>query len=203
MNYVQNKTQLDALARKLSEHLKIPATRVRSAIAKAEGFEHISALVTALTENTQPDAANSGKRARSYAMEQFVWWLKDNVDMGSDIHFDNEGEIGSPEVLSEIEYLEGNSVDLQYLMVEFDSWLLAQTSNPIPFTNSRKKSMGYRSDSEFLKGTESAITEAVMSLASTPQLTKALAVLQAHGLKDVTDKLIELTTDGFVLKNLN
>ena len=203
MIYVQNNTQLDTLARKIGECLKVPVTRVKSAIAKAEGFEHISTLLSAFNTITPPEASSDNKLKRSHAMEQFTWWLRDNIDMGSNIHFDNEGEIDSSDILAEIELLEVDAAGLQQLLVEFDAWWLAQVSRPDLLAASQKESIGYESDDAFYEGTEDAITTVAMSLADDPKLTAALAVLQLHGLSGISDKLKELAIDGVVFKHLN
>jgi hypothetical protein len=203
MKYVNTESQLDTLARKLAERLKVPVTRVKSAIANAEGFEHISALNAAFSTTPSPSEKEPVRVNRSHVMTQFVLWLEDNVDMGTDIHFDNEGEVNSENVLAEINMLNANTSVFQSLMVEFDTWWLAQTSRPDLLAASQKESVGYDSDGEFYEGVEGAITDVAMSLSSEPQLTKALAVLQLHGLDDIAGKLKELAIDGVVFKQLN
>jgi hypothetical protein len=99
MKYIKSELQLNDFASKLSKHLKAPLTSIRSAIAKAEGFAHIAAFKQAcgLSEANEESKTVSITltEKEAYVMEQFQEWIDDNVSMGADLFFDNEGEVTS------------------------------------------------------------------------------------------------------------
>jgi hypothetical protein len=124
---IDSPAALDKFAANTEQHTKIPKTRLKSAIAKGAGFSHVKALETAL----KPAASSPAPHVPPlpYAMQQLKSWLDDNVDMGTDIHFDNDGEITSEEVATAWEQwvskqpVNTSSSELPYAIQQLKLWL--------------------------------------------------------------------------------
>lgn len=100
----------DAFVRRIAPQTTIPVTRLKTAIAKAFGFDHIKAFESALAPCT---AAQPAKAALShdeqYILSQLAAWLEDNVDQGTEIAFDNDEEVYSEHALSALNNLLGQA----------------------------------------------------------------------------------------------
>jgi len=206
MLYVQSQSQLDSLATKLAQHLKAPVTRIRSAIAKAEGYSHLSAFKHALeaTGELESNPVEQLTIPEIAVLNELKEWLADNVEMGTDIVFDNEGEVNSQVLLPVMDKLLNgtSSASNEVLLVANQKWIGAVLADPKALAARNYEEFGYESDDAFFEGTEDSITDNAMAIAKHEQLAQALALLESAGLKDISDKVKDLAEAGAVFSTI-
>jgi hypothetical protein len=192
---IDSPAALDKFAANTEQHTKIPKTRLKSAIAKGAGFSHIKALETAL----KPAASSPAPHVPPlpYAMQQLKSWLDDNVDMGTDIHFDNDGEITSEEVVT-----------------AWESWLSPRANAD----NYRLDTSPEKMKEDIIKSSESGALDIIahdeceeelinnakkLAAVDSDTLQAALQLLANNGFEEAALTLHELAGSGLKLNLLN
>lgn len=204
MLYVNSTEQLNDLAVKLKKNLKSPLTRIKSAIVKAEGFSHISAFKAALAADTNTVSNFIVSTSDLSVIDDVRWWLESNVDMDTEICFDNDGKVDSAVALPVFERLVGNIESLGHKknVKENQAWIADMVENSALLAERNKHEYGYETDDAFFEATEDAVTDGAQAIAKHSQLAEALALLEASGLSDISDKLKCLTEDAIVFSEL-
>lgn len=208
MLYVHSEEQLHSLAKKLSTNLKAPETRIRSAIAKAEGYSHISALLKAFdttTTTNAPAACNFNMSVEDLSLlDHMKWWLEANVDMDTEIMFDNDGEVDSKVLLPVVERLldAPQYTEHKKRVDENQSWVDGLMANSSELAIKSKSELACETDIDFFNGTEDSITDGAQELAKHKQLADALALLDASGLSGVSNVLKGLVEDAVVFSEI-
>lgn len=189
---IDSKNALDQHATKVAKFTKLSPNALKTAIAKAYGHDHITAFTQALKA---ADAPKPAPQATSipYPLEQLVLWLEDNVNMGTDIHFDNDGEITSEEALPALTQMLAQAAPL-----DMDD--IAKQQDDLNRFDAKASCMAaadVASDNELSlehwEQAEEALETEAKNLASQPSLAHALAILKLHDLDDVAQAITNLT----------
>ncbi len=181
---IHDRNTLNAFVSKVAPHIKPGANALKTAIAHAYDYPHITALESALAHDVTSDSTPSAATIHSH-LDDLRLWLIDNVDMGTNIHFDNEGDTTSTEVLEALESLMAQVTPLDMAAVTqrqqafdtFDSKDSVLTNAEL--TDVSELDVGHWEDAE------DALVLDAKALASSPQLAHALTLLEQHGLTDI------------------
>jgi hypothetical protein len=201
MNIVIDSAEsLTQFTKKTARFTKIPASKLKSAIALGQGYMHISALNKALT----PAPFVNSDKPEILALRL---WLMDNMDGGSDIHFDNEGKIDSEAVYDALfpssntntteepvsEELNSDEDNLQQRFVPLkDDEIL----DDIMRINGLSTPEGVNMD--VFEMAEDAITENVSQIGQMPSedISEACALLASNGKTTLAHYLLQLANSG-------
>jgi len=202
MLYVKSVTQLDDLSNKLSKHLKAPLTRIRSAIAKAEGFEHISAFKEASSKKNSCSDSQCGISLdvqETSVLNELALWLEDNVDMSTEIFFDNDEAVDSKVVLAVVDKLLGktNHVENEKVLSDVQEWLkglLLEVEGTLV-------SPAGDSDSTAFENVHHGISSTALNLAMHPQAALSIALLESSGMGGFAHELKLLMEAGVTVSS--
>lgn len=145
---IQDKTSLDSFVQRVSPQTNISASRLKTAIAKAFGFSHITAFEAALAANAsacKPDAAPALSEDASRVLMELSFWLEDNDAMALDITFgesgpscaDVDGAVCQLLRQSSATALELGELERQHIEA-FTDWLQENMGRAVSFDNEAK-----------------------------------------------------------------
>lgn len=200
---IDSKNSLDQFSSDTATHTKMPATRLRSAIAKGQNCTDIAVLVNKLTP--APVIKPSVEIDALYA------WLQDNVDGDSQIHFDNDGEVFSGDVLAALperkdifasdrkvvgdtpkSTLSLRKRDVEMWRENVESAILSaqevESMSEVPF--------------DAYEATANELCNDATRIASHDQLASALAILEDNGLADISALVGSIARNGMEYKAL-
>lgn len=188
---IQDPASLDAFVKRVAPHTKLPATRLKSAIAKAFSFSHIGGFESALTAPCSPADPHAPGRVDAAdwdVLQELRDWLSDNVDGGSAICFDNDGHVESEQVLYALNRMM-NSVKLCTIA----------PSRPAAVDIAQECLTRFEVDDEdaltieHFEQSEDALCSRVVDLTSATQLHQALHLLRTSGFTDVCSMIEDLS----------
>lgn len=221
--HITNATTLDAFVRRIAPHTKLSVSRLKTVFAKGFDYPHIKAFEAAL--NAQPAAVVSSQGADelkskpeseltlsssdSYVIEQLVLWLEDNVGQGTDIAFDNDGEVFSEHALSALENLiamktittHGANVEAETLRFQ---GIIADYDAKSGCLNTLGLDSEDELESEHWDQMEDAAENLLNDISCDPELAKAIAILNATKLGSISQYLLRasrLSTEMDYLKD--
>jgi hypothetical protein len=187
---IDSQTSLDEFVQKTAQFTKIPATRLKSAISKGYGVEHISVFEKQLTP--------ASILTPSPALDALYDWINDG--MGGSIHFDNEGHIGCEEVYSILPPYPGTGQTTPEQIYAHNQFLKASNNLQALVCERADVIDTDDLDMDHFEQSEDTLTDIAKRMGAKPpqDVLDAINALEVAGMHDMASELSELHLAGKV-----